>query len=450
MNQPASTPDRCDASPPLASGRCLIVTALPLDDLQASRHGIYQRLRMLMTAMAGTGLMLDVVCSQGNRVGGHDSAALARVSEGIREHWGLQARVLGLTRSVKDVRTPYIVQQLLGCVSQRWSPGMRAAVAGGQLEVLQRALDERPVLVLAHRLRSMALLSACEGLPTAVFDMDDIEHVVHQRRMGLGQSTRERWLSRAELPALARLERQAVRRAWKTLVCARDDAQLLADFCGVPTDRVTVVPNGLPLPSLGSLVPQNAPGSPAPDQSGLAAPAPILLMVGIYSYEPNGEGARHFIEHTWPLVRQARPDAEVWFAGASPQAIGEASRMPEGVKLLGFVDDIETVYAQADVVICPILTGGGTRVKLIEAALRGKPIVSTTLGAEGLGLTDGQQALLRDSPSAMAQACLELLATPQRAAQLGEAARAYAQQHYDRDRIAEALAAQCRRKLATG
>lgn len=450
MNQPASTPTRTDATPSLAGGRCLIVTALPLDDLQASRHGIYQRLRMLVTAMARTGLALDVVCSEGPRIPASQPQALARVAEGLREHWGVQARVLGLTRSVKDVRTPYIAQQLLGCVSQRWSPGMRAAVAGGQLEVLQRALDEKPVLVLAHRLRSMALLSACKGLPTTVFDMDDIEHVVHQRRMALPQSTRERWLSRAELPALARLEREAVRRAWKTLVCARDDARLLADFCGVPAERVAVVPNGLPLPPQGSNGPQDAPGLQDPNQSGRETPTPILLMVGIYSYEPNGEGARHFIEHTWPLVRQARPDAQAWFVGASPEAIGDASRMPQGVKLLGFVDDLEAVYAQASVVICPILTGGGTRVKLIEAALRGKPIVSTTLGAEGLGFTDGQQALLRDSPSAMAQACVDLLAAPQRAARLGDAARAFAQQHYDRDRIAEALAAQCRQKLATG
>lgn len=438
MSTPPSTPTTSGATPRPASGRCLIVTALPLDDLQASRHGIYQRLRMLVTAMARTGLALDVVCSEGAKVAATDPTALARVADGIREQWGLEARVLGLTRSVKDVRTPYIVQQLLGCVSQRWSPGMRAAVAGGQLDVLQRALDEKPLLVLAHRLRSMALLSACKGLPTTVFDMDDIEHVVHQRRMGLGQSTRERWLSRAELPALARLERQAVKQAWKTLVCARDDAQLLANFCGVPAERVTVVPNGLPLPAQGS------------NESERAGQAPILLMVGIYSYEPNGEGARHFIEHTWPLVRQARPDAEAWFVGASPEAIGDASHMPEGVRLLGFVDDIEAVYAQADVVICPILTGGGTRVKLIEAALRGKPIVSTTLGAEGLGFTNGQEALLHDSPAAMAQACVELLAAPQKAEQLGNAARTFAQQHYDRDRIAEALAAQCRQKLAAG
>jgi len=438
MNTPPSTPARSDATLRPTNGRCLIVTALPLDDLQASRHGIYQRLRMLVTAMAQTGLALDVVCSEGSKIPASETAALARVADGLREHWGLQARVLGLTRSVKDVRTPYIVQQLMGCLSQRWSPGMRAAVAGGQLETLQRALDEKPVLVLAHRLRSMALLSACQGLPTTVFDMDDIEHVVHQRRMGLGQGPRERWLSRAELPALIRLERQAVRRAWKTLVCARDDAQLLATFCGVPAEQVTVVPNGLPLPA------------PGLHDASPVKPVPIVLMVGIYSYEPNGEGARHFIEHTWPLVRRARPDAEAWFVGASPEAIGDASRMPEGVKLLGFVDDIEAVYAQAGVVICPILTGGGTRVKLIEAALRGKPIVSTTLGAEGLGFTDGQQALLRDSPTAMAQACVDLLAAPQTAGQLGEAARAFAQQHYDRDRIAEALAAQCRQKLAVG
>ena len=427
MHTPNSSPDRC-----------LIVTALPLDDLQASRHGIYQRLRMLVGAMSRTGLALDVVCSEGAHIPASEANALERVAEGIREHWGVQARVLGLTRSVKDVRTPYIVQQLMGCVSQHWSPGMRAAVAGGQLQVLQRALDEKPVLVLAHRLRSMALLASCRGLPTTVFDMDDIEHVVHQRRMGLAQGLRERWLSRAELPALGRLERQAVRQAWKTLVCARDDAQLLADFCGVEPERVGVVPNGLPLPGPSAAAAPTA-GKPA-----------VVLMVGIYSYEPNGEGARHFIEHTWPLVRQVRPDAEAWFVGASPESIGDAARMPEGVKLLGFVDDIEAVYAQADVVICPILTGGGTRVKLIEAALRGKPIVSTTLGAEGLGFTDGRQARLCDTPDAFAEACVTLMQSPTQAREMGEKAQAFAQAHYDRDRIAETLAAQCRARLGRG
>lgn len=418
------------APTPPARAHCLIVTALPLDDLAANRHGIYQRLRMLMTAMARTGLALDVVCAEGPFARSENPLAPQVVVDGLDRHWGLQARVVGLTHRVRDVRAPYVVQQLIGCLSHRWSPGMRSAVAGGQLVMLQRALDTGPSLILAHRLNAMALLAQCHPLPPCVFDMDDIEHVVHLRRMHLSQSPRERWFAKASLPALARAERHAVQSAWKTLVCARDDAQLLAEFCQVPQNRISVVPNGLARPArTGQLTPDDGP--------------PVMLMVGIYSYEPNSEGARHFIEAIWPLIRRVRPDAQTWFVGANPEAIGQAQDMPEGVRLLGFVDDIEAVYAQASVVLCPILTGGGTRVKLIEAALRGKAIVSTTLGAEGLGFTDGEQARLCDSPQAFAQACVDLLAAGQLARRMGEAARTFAEKHYDRDLIADRLAAEC-------
>lgn len=426
--------ERVAPAPP-APGRCLVVTALPLDDLQANRHGIFQRLRMLVEAMSLTGLALDIVCAQGAKAAAADPMACEHVAAQLREHWGIEARVLGLTRSVRDVRTPYILQQLMGCLSHRWSPSHRAAVAGGQIEQLTQALAHRPALVLAHRLGSMALLLDCPDLPPCVFDMDDIEHVVQQRRQGLGESARERWLSRAALPALVSLERQAVRRAWKTLVCAQDDARLLADVARVPPQRVAVVPNGVAPPPAGHT------SQPSP------APAPVLLMIGIYSYEPNGEGARHFIDHVWPLVRQAAPQAEAWFVGAAPQAIGDAAHMPPGVKLLGFVDDIEAVYAQSSVVICPILTGGGTRVKLIEAAMRGKAIVSTTLGAEGLGFVDGTHARLCDDPQDFAQACVTLLASPDQAQALGQAAKDFAADRYDRGRIARTLAEQCRALL---
>jgi glycosyltransferase involved in cell wall biosynthesis len=87
---------------------------------------------------------------------------------------------------------------------------------------------------------------------------------------------------------------------------------------------------------------------------------------------------------------------------------------------------------------------------LIEAALRGKPIVSTTLGAEGLGFTDRQEARLCDTPHDFAQACVTLMADPAAASAQGAAARSFAQQHYDRDRIAESLAAQCRQRLTGG
>lgn len=427
MPQGPSTP--ANTAP---AARCLIVTEMPLDNLRESRHGIYQRFRMLVEAMSLTGLGLDVVCSQGPLTPADDPQSPGKVAEQLRRHWGIEARVLGLTRMAKDTRTPYLLQQLIGCLSHRWSPGHRAAVAGGQLALLRRALAQGPALVLAHRMNTMSLLMAAPDLPPCVFDMDDVEHIVHQRRMKQARGLRQIALARAAWPALRAQERQAVQRAWRTLVCAKDDARQLADFAQVAPDRVMVVPNGLPL---------------APPRPALPA-EPALLMVGIYSYEPNGDGARHFIEQVWPLIRQARPQAEVWFVGPSPESIGDTARMPAGVKLMGFVDDLEAIYARASVVICPILIGGGTRVKLIEAALRGKAIVSTTLGAEGLGFTDGEHARLSDTPQQFAQACVDLMDSPERAHAMGQQAQAFAEQHYDRARIAQDLAAHSRAMLA--
>lgn len=420
----------------MTSGRrCLIVTGLPLDNLALSRHGIYQRFRMLVEAMSKTGLALDIVCAWGGASGADETEARAHVAAQLRLHWGIEATVLALTRSVPDTRTPYIVQQLMGCLSYRLAPGYRAAVAGGQLEQLRQALARRPALVLAHRLGVMSLLLASKDLPDCVFDMDDIEHVVHRRRMGLGGSLRERCLSRGALPALISLERQAVRRARMTLVCAKDDANTLAEVARVSSSCIAVVPNGV---------------NPAPT-GVLARPSrAVLLMVGIYSYEPNSEGARYFIESVWPLIRREMPQAEVWFVGAAPQAIGDVSGMPEGVSLLGFVDDIEAVYAQSSVVICPILTGGGTRVKLIEAAMRGKPIVSTTVGAEGLGFVDGRHVRLCDEPAAFAQACLDLLSSEANARALGRASQAFVSDQYDRHQIARKLSDRCLALLAKG
>jgi len=265
----------------------LIVTPLPMDNLQVARHGAFQRLHMLVMAMLRAGLDLDIVCAAGKHISASDDQAREKVADGIFEHWGVRMRVLGLTKSVTDVRTPFIIQQLMGCLSQRWSPEVRAAVEGGQIEVIQRALLSKPVLVLAHRLRTMALLAACKELPTCVFDMDDIEHVVHKRRIKLCQTTRERWVGYATLPAIVRLERQAVRRAWRTLVCSRDDAQLLTNLCKISAERVAVVPNGQSLPNV--------------DLSAVGG-RPILLMVGFYLYGPNREGAHYFIDHVWPLV----------------------------------------------------------------------------------------------------------------------------------------------------
>jgi glycosyltransferase involved in cell wall biosynthesis len=400
-----------------------------------SRHGIYQRFRMLMESAADTGLALELVCEEGGLVKAGSPDACARLEAGVLQHWGLVCRVMSIARRVEDSRTPYLLQQLAGCVSHDWSPAHRAAREGGQVAQLNELIAPRHRLLLVHRLGSMAVLLDCLSTLPCVFDMDDVEHVVHMRRMDLGGSLRERLVARAALPALKRLERAAVRRAALTLVCAADDAKLIQDLAGVAGTRVAVVPNGV------TVVEPRSPDRSAP---------PVLLMVGIYSYEPNSEGARFFIEQVWPIIRRAVPTAEVWFVGASPQAICDADNLPDGVKLLGFVDDIEAAYAAARAVICPILTGGGTRVKLIEAAVREKAIVSTTVGAEGLAFVDGCHALLRDDAEGFAHACVQLLTATEVNRRLGQAVRKFAADRYDRSVIRQGLTQRLRAVMSAG
>jgi glycosyltransferase involved in cell wall biosynthesis len=405
---------------------CLVITALALDDLARKRHGIYQRLRMLMQAATLAGHRLELICAPGTLSDQPEAEACAEVVRQVHAHWGLDISVPGMARREPDRRTPYVLQQLGSCLGRGWSESLRSAVRGGQLGLVTAALDRKPALVLAHRLVTMeVLLATGRVLPPCVFDMDDLEHVVAERNLAQATSRRERFFMRWSLPALRSLERRAVRASVRTLVCAGDDAGLLTRLAGGAPDQVAVVPNGVQRPV---------------DWPRPLSRQPILLMVGIYSYEPNAQGAAYFMREVWPLIRAQRPDAALWFAGGGANEVPGSASPPEGVRFLGFVDDLDAVYVQASVVICPILVGGGTRIKLIEAGMRGLPIVSTTVGAEGLGMVDGRHALLCDDPVSLARACLRLWDDEPLARDMAAQVRNLMLSRFDRDVIASELA----------
>ena len=110
----------------------------------------------------------------------------------------------------------------------------------------------------------------------------------------------------------------------------------------------------------------------------------------------------------------------------------------------GFVDDLLPWYRRARVVCCPIHHGGGTRVKIIEAAANAKAIVSTRVGAEGLEFTDGSEIILRDDPGEIAAECIRLLGDPRAAATLGAAALRKARSIYEKSAVVDQLAGHLR------
>ncbi len=128
-------------------------------------------------------------------------------------------------------------------------------------------------------------------------------------------------------------------------------------------------------------------------------------------YLPNRHGVEWFINSAWPRVRAASPRRRLVVAGAAPA--GAPLRLEgEGISAPGYVDNLEKLYAEAAVFVAPLFCGGGTRIKLLEAAAHAVPIVATTVAARGLPFVDPESAWIADRPEAFARACLEALANP--------------------------------------
>jgi glycosyltransferase involved in cell wall biosynthesis len=147
-----------------------------------------------------------------------------------------------------------------------------------------------------------------------------------------------------------------------------------------------------------------------------------MLFLGSFRHTPNQEALAWFLDRVFPIVRAEEPRARLLIVGSEPPP-REFLRHPEGVELVGFVEDVREPLARYALFICPILSGSGVRVKLLEAFAAGIPVVSTYLGAEGLASQDGDICALADEPEEFAQHVVDLLRDPGKAAAMAARAR---------------------------
>lgn len=138
------------------------------------------------------------------------------------------------------------------------------------------------------------------------------------------------------------------------------------------------------------------------------ATPPTLMLAGALGWAPNVDAARFLAGEVLPRIRARVPEARVRIVGEHDQRVEDLGRL-EGVALAGFVPDIAAELTRADVVAVPIRFGSGTRVKILEAFAHRIPVVSTTLGCEGLDVISGRHLLVADDAEAFAAACTELL-----------------------------------------
>jgi polysaccharide biosynthesis protein PslH len=170
----------------------------------------------------------------------------------------------------------------------------------------------------------------------------------------------------------------------------------------------------------------------------MATNADTLVFNGLLSYRPNFDAATYFVDEVLPLIERIRPGVTLTLVGHGNPSEIESLRRPN-VVLTGSVPDVRPYLQQAAVVVVPIRMGGGTRLKVVEALAMSKAVVSTTIGCEGIRVSDGEHLLKADDPQSFASSVASLLADTARAEALGRAGRALMVKEYSWARSASRL-----------
>ena len=312
----------------------------------------------------------------------------------------LDAQRVTLTQVMRPRKAKAVGQWLRGPLpmsmnSVTWSSGS---------SVVQQRLSAKPydiVWVLAGTAWPL-VRGIIDQFPSTnfVIDLDDLEDEKIRHRQATTSinfrspsSVAHRLVDTVDVRRWERLHQEIAARSSAITVCsATDVAKLQSRF---PSANVQAVPNGY-----------NDPGRVQTDDDVDRA-APTILFVGDLKYRPNEEAARFLCCDVLPIIRRTCPEVLVRLVGGAGDAHDLAGA--PGVQVAGVVESIEHELLRSTISAAPLLSGGGTRIKIIEAFAHGVPVVSTTIGAEGLDVQQGNHLLMGDSPEDFARSCCSII-----------------------------------------
>jgi glycosyltransferase involved in cell wall biosynthesis len=236
------------------------------------------------------------------------------------------------------------------------------------------------------------------NIERAVLFQHNVETMIWRRRVEHAGNPAARWYLRKQADRMFRFERDICRRAGRIAAVSGQDAATMRELFGV--ERVTAIPTGVNIEFF-------TPPDPAP------AVDADLAFVGAMDWRPNIDGVQWFVRKVLPLVRRVRPECTLTIVGRTPPpAIAALAREDARIRVTGTVADIRPHLWKSAVSIVPLRIGGGTRLKIYESMAGRVPVVSTSVGAEGLEIHPMEDIRIADSPADFAAACLELLSDP--------------------------------------
>jgi glycosyltransferase involved in cell wall biosynthesis len=393
--------------------RSLIITQYAPLPPEKAVDGVYQRLATFVRAIGKVSDDIDFLglVPQAD----YDTYGGPQLSRQLSELWGCAVKV-ALVPTARRIEG-YWNHYFAGIFSSHMQQGLHHFVGPSQIHAVRAALQSNYDFVFVFRLPAILPVLLSGVRPRRMFfDLDDVEHISKARTAAQEKSFIRRLLYTAHAIPLVGVEMKAAARSCAMSVCSSNDATHLRRL-GFG-NNVVIIPNSVA-------------GRDAPQ--GLTDKKTILY-IGSFRYKPNRDGAERLISSVWPMIRKHHPDARLVIAGKNPEFISWFNQKSDNVVFTGFVQDLPALYADTRLVVCPLTVGAGTRIKLIEAASYGKPIVSTRIGAEGIDFRNGTDILLRDDDVSFAEACCQILDDIDLGRSLGGAAWRLSQS-YDANKV---------------
>ncbi len=272
------------------------------------------------------------------------------------------------------------------------------------------------------------------GRMPAVLSHHGAESFMMLRRIRLEKNVVRKLVFLADGRLLRRYEARHLPRFGENLVVSELDRRLLGEIA--PTARFSVVPNGV-------------------DTAYFHAMPPVasrkIVFAGRLDQYSNRDAILHFVRSAWPGIRSRFPDATLDILGMNPpQELQKFAATDPAIRIHGFVPDVRPFFEQAALGICPIRDGGGTRIKILDNLAMGKPIVSTTIGIEGIDVEPGRDLLIADTPTDFVEQVSRIFSDAGLRQALAARARQVAEERYSWDGIGARMLEAFERVAAVG
>jgi glycosyltransferase involved in cell wall biosynthesis len=403
----------------------ILVTTYPLTNIRTRQTGVHQRLKVLLEAACEASNLVTLV-SLGHTVKTKRLHEFEQVlATELAVFWSVNVKVrcvLVNPNRISNFSWKYHLARILRTRLFTRLESVYDLVTTDFYDVMHGLID-RQTVVIAHRLPAMsAVRRVLSPAVPIVFDLDDIEHERQQQYLQFYSRFVDRLQVRLAQFTAWREEKAAIRRAEATLVCSWKDVDKL--HLMFRKARPVYAPNSVHSP-ITAVPPITA--------------SDVMLMVANYNGFFNSEGARWFVREVWPRVLSYKPNAQLWFVGDNGGVIFDYQKPPDNVRVFGFLEHLQSAYAGAQVVICPVRAGSGTRIKILEAMAYERPVVTTTIGVEGLEFEHNVHVLVGDSAESFAMHCVQLLSNTTNCRQIAVRARRKVRLLYDHDTVMDRL-----------